>query len=118
MMAIIQMNRASFAGTIGGVVLLLLMTTPAFWQLAKKIYILKYRQKKPDGVYEDKDGVATEASEAAYSATLPLCAVCASSVLGFAVSTTFAVLVTLDITRDGMLIENWLVVAGWVGLNL
>lgn len=116
-MAMAQRNKESLAGAIGGVILILLTTTPALLQLEKKTHVSRSAQKKSGQVYEDKDGAATEASEAAYSATLPLCLICAFSLLGFVVSTTLAILVTLDITRDGMFIENWLIVTAWVGLH-
>ena len=70
--------------------------------------------KSKPALYEDKDGVASEESMAAYRAKYPKILLSIFTVLGFATAVCLAVLGTLDHRLDPMPLENWLTAGQWV----
>jgi len=73
------------------------------------------RRKEPrQAIYEDADGKSTPESMEAYSAKLPKAVLLVLSALGCAASLTNAVLVTLNLGKDGLFLEDWLSSAAWV----
>jgi hypothetical protein len=74
-----------------------------------------FRHKKPKPrLYEDKDGVASEQSMAAYSAKIPKIVLAIFTIAGFAIATSLAVLTTLNRHENTTFVQNWLNVAQWV----
>lgn len=103
-----NISRSLVSG-IAGSVLVLLLTFPSIFGIASHFWAPK---TKSDAVYEDKDGVATKESEAAYSAKIPKTLLSIFSVSGLAISIVLAVLGTLN--DDAFFIESWLNAAQWV----
>lgn len=74
-----------------------------------------FRNKKTKPrLYEDKDGVASEQSMAAYSAKIPKIVLAIFTIAGFAIATSLAVLTTLNRNENTTFVQNWLNVAQWV----
>lgn len=67
-----------------------------------------------DNFYEDRDGKSTPEAVAKFSNRTPKTVIRLFSSLGLATSTSISVLTTLDSTRYGLFLENWLVTASWV----
>jgi hypothetical protein len=72
------------------------------------------RKKTKPRRYEDKDGVASEESMAAYSAKIPKIVLGIFTIAGFVIATSLAVLTTLNRNENITFVQNWLNVAQWV----
>ena len=94
----------ALASSSAGLVLVFLLTLPSAHGIVSHF---RETKPKPDHAYEDKDGIATEESAAAYSATLPKALLSIFSVLGLLASIALAVLASIN-TASGMTVENWL----------
>jgi ABC-type lipoprotein release transport system permease subunit len=90
------------------------LTLPAIVHLVKQI---RNRAPKTDG-YEDEDGKSSQEAINAFSTKLPKASILLFSVIGLCTSIAIAILSTLSPRGqgDGLLLENWLVVPGWVSL--
>jgi hypothetical protein len=78
-------------------------------------FLLQLRSKEPrQDEYEDADGKATAESVKAYSARLPKAVILLLAALGTAAALAISVLVTLDVGKDGLSLENWLSSGAWV----
>jgi hypothetical protein len=108
---LLDSHSACLAAGAAGLVLLVLLTVPA---LLATVSHFREAQSKASLIYEDKDGVASEESMAAYSAKVPKIIISILSVLGFSTGTAVAVLGTLHQHRDIALLPDWLNVAQWV----
>lgn len=100
----------SLASAAPSLLLVALLTTPA---LNGVLSHFREPKSKP-AIYEDKDGVASEESMAAYSVTYPKIFLSIFSVIGFGTALALAVLGTLDSHLDPLFLENWLAVGQWV----
>ncbi|KAI8624244.1 P-loop containing nucleoside triphosphate hydrolase protein [Xylariaceae sp. FL1651] len=91
-------------------------SVPAIVLMVKQI---RSRIPKTDG-YEDQDGKSNQEAIRAFSAKLPKCSILTLSVTGLCISIAIAVLSILGSVGGGdeLLLENWLVVLGWVLLTL
>lgn len=89
---------------------------PAIIHLNKHI---RNRTPKTDS-YEDKDGQSTEEAVKAFSNKLPKASILVLSVIGLCISIATAVISTLSPRGqgDGLFLENWLVVPGWVSKDI
>lgn len=96
------------AANIAVLVLDFLLTAPALIAIHSHF---RHKNSKPR-LYQDKDGVASEESMAAYSAKIPKIMLTICTIAGFAIATSLAVLTTLD--QNGTFVQNWLNVAQWV----
>lgn len=106
----LEYDSRSLASAAGALALVLLLTFPSVFAIASH-----FRESKPKSeIYEDEDGVASEESMAAYSATAPKIALSLCTVLGFLTAVPLAVLGTLEHDHDSTFIQNWLSVAQWV----
>ena len=104
-----------------GAGLVVFLTLPSIWRLARtssRPSKLNGYHVAHSGVYQDKDGTATEESEAAFSDKLPKVIIYAATILGFATSITSAVLSTVWLTApfspSSSLIVDWINVFAWV----
>lgn len=100
----------AFAANIAVLILDFLLTTPS----VLAIYSHFRRKKTKPRLYEDKDGVASEQSMAAYSAKLPKIVLAIFTIAGFAIATSLAVITTLNRNENSTFGQNWLNVAQWV----
>jgi hypothetical protein len=92
--------------------LITLLTLPSIWVFARSIH----RAKDVDhgGLYEDRDGVATQESMEEFSARKLIILISAAVTVGLAASFAFAVFVTVspvpafdDVTRLWLLFWSW-----------
>lgn len=104
-----QKARA-FAANIAVLVLVFLLTVPSVLAIQSHF---RHKKSKPR-LYEDKDGVSTAESMAAYSAKTPKIVLIIFTIAGFAIATSLAVLSTLNQNENGLFVHNWLNVAQWV----
>lgn len=105
----LETDSRSLAAGIAFLVLVLLLTFPSLIGIASH-----FRDPKPKSTtYEDKDGVATEKSVAAYSTRIPKISLGIFTVSGLSLSIALA-LIGIVGADDGMFVENWLNVAQWV----
>jgi hypothetical protein len=106
----LEYDSRSLASGAGGLALVLLLTFPSVFAIASH-----FRETKPKSqIYEDKDGIASEESMAAYSAKAPKIILSLFTLAGFLTSIPLAVFGTLNRDYDSMFIENWLIAAHWV----
>jgi hypothetical protein len=106
-----EYGSASLTAAAAPLLLTAFVTIPA---LVGGVSHFREPKSKP-GVYEDKDGEATEQSMAAYSTTYPKIFLSIFSVLGFGTAVALAVLGTLNRSLDHLFLENWLTAGQWVG---
>lgn len=104
-----QKARA-FSANVAVLVLISLLAVPSVLAIQSHF---RHKKSKPR-LYEDKDGVATEESMAAYSATTPKIVLNIFTIAGFAIATSLAVLTTINKNENGLFIHNWLNFAQWV----
>lgn len=104
-----QKARA-FSANVTVLVLISFLTVPSVLAIQSHF---RHKKSKPR-LYEDKDGVATEESMAAYSATTPKIVLTIFTIAGFAIATSLAVITTLNQNENGLFIHNWLNFAQWV----
>ena len=102
---------------VGLVALILIFFTsiPTFLLLFKRV-TSKARGNLPDEtsrLYEDEDGIATKETQEAYSAAVPKYTALLCSLLGFAASTSIAILTTAHPTLNSY-VEHWLSFGTWV----
>ena len=100
----------AFAANVAVLVLDFLLTAPSVIAIYSHF---RHKKTKPR-LYEDKDGVASEESMAAYSAKIPKIALTIFTIAGFAIATSLAVLTTLNRNENSTFVQNWLNVAQWV----
>ncbi|PQE04986.1 ABC bile acid transporter protein [Rutstroemia sp. NJR-2017a BBW] len=90
-------------------------TLPSVWR-----YIRSFKQAKPtnkDGIYEDKDGSATEASMAKYSTKQQFVVIFTSLAVGLALSFALAVFATVRKNAgfsDLCVSQLWLLFTSWI----
>ncbi|OKL56526.1 hypothetical protein UA08_08261 [Talaromyces atroroseus] len=102
-------NAKALAAGIAVLALGLFLSVPSVTAIA-----FHYRQPKPKpSLYEDKDGVASEESMAAYSAKTPKIILSVFTMVGFAAATFLAVVTTLHRNDYAIFVQNWLNVAQW-----
>jgi hypothetical protein len=106
----LEYDSRSLAAGAGGLALILLLTLPSVSAVASHFRETKSKFQ----VYEDKDGIASEESMAAYSAKTPKILLTIFAVFGLLTATSLAVLGTLNRDHDFTFIQNWLNVAQWV----
>ncbi|KAE8555903.1 hypothetical protein EYB25_000601 [Talaromyces marneffei] len=102
----------AFAASIAALALDLLLTAPAVIAIHSHF---RHKKTKPR-LYEDEDGVASEESMAAYSATIPKVVLSIFSIAGFVAATSLAVLTTLNQNENSTFVQNWLNVAQWTAI--
>jgi hypothetical protein len=103
-------NARALAAGIAALALSSFFTVPSVTAVAAH-----FRQPKPKPkLYEDRDGIATEESMAAYSAKAPKVILSVFTIVGFAAATFLAVLTTLHRNDYSVFVQNWLNVAQWV----
>ena len=106
----LEYDSRSLAAGGAGLALAFLCTFPSVSAI-----ISHFREIKPKSeIYEDKDGIASEESMAAYSAKAPKILLSILTIIGFLTATSLAVLGTLNRDHDLTFIQNWLNVAQWV----
>jgi hypothetical protein len=94
-------------------------TLPSVWR-----YLRSFKQAKPtnkDGLYEDKDGAATEASMAKYSTKQQFVVIFTSLAVGLALSFALAVFATVRKNAgfsDLCVSQLWLLFTCWVSRRL
>ncbi|KAJ8129451.1 hypothetical protein O1611_g4180 [Lasiodiplodia mahajangana] len=98
-----------------GLGIVVAFSIPAIIHLSKQI---RKRTPKTDG-YEDKDGQSSKEAVTAFSNKFPKASILVLSVIGLCISIAIAVISTLSPRGrgDGLFLENWLVVPGWVFLT-
>ena len=105
-----ESDLISLASGAAGLTLVLLLTIPSTFAIAAQ-----FRETKPrSSTYEDKDGVATPESIAAFTTKVPKIVLSIFTILGLLVSIALAILGTLHLTSDDLFFESWFNVAGWV----
>lgn len=104
------------AGEAIGVAVIVILTLRPIRQLVRNTTILKKSQF--DTLYEDHDGVATEASQAEYTVKHVQLLACLTSALGLAASMTLAILSTVWHSSMGLSNKvfalDWLTSIAWV----
>jgi len=103
----LETDSRSLVAGVAGLVLVSLLTLPSLVGVASHLR----ESKLKSNLYEDKDGVATEKSVAAYSAKIPKIFLSIFTVLGLGTSIALAVLETLARVD---VIEGWVNVGQWV----
>lgn len=103
----------SVAAGSAGIVLIAFLALPSIFALFFQLQVPKHKENG----YQDEDGVATDQSVAQYSAKVPKILLVLSTLLGFLVSLSLAILGTLDHHKT-VFLENWLNVAQWVRTNM
>ncbi|KAI0107849.1 P-loop containing nucleoside triphosphate hydrolase protein [Nemania sp. FL0031] len=108
-------DKALLASAGLGLGIVVTFSIPVIIHLHKQI---RNRTPKADG-YEDKDGQSSEEAVTAFSNKLPKASILVLSVIGLCISIAIAVISTLSPRGqgDGLFLENWLVVPGWVFLT-
>jgi hypothetical protein len=106
----LEYDSRSLAAGASALALVLLFTVPSVLAIASHF---RETQSKPE-IYEDKDGVASEESMAAYSAKAPKILISIFTTLGLSTAISLAVLSTLNRDHDFTFIQNWVNVAQWV----
>ncbi|KAH8698973.1 putative ABC bile acid transporter [Talaromyces proteolyticus] len=106
-----QDNLKALATGAIGLVLVSLLTLPAVIAITSRCRRAKYESQL---LYEDKDGIATQESMAAYSATAPKIVTFISMFIGFATASSLAVLTPSDRNQDLAFIALWINVAQWI----
>lgn len=88
------------------------LSLPALVRFVRQI---RDRSPRTEG-YEDKDGRSDEEAVKAFSTKIPKALILILSVIGLCISIAVAVLSALSPKGqgDGLFLENWLVVPGWV----
>lgn len=109
-MKMLEYDSRSLAAGTAGLALVLLLTLPSLFAITSHF---RETKSKPE-IYEDKDGVASEESMAAYSAKASKILLSIFTFAGFLTATSLAVLGTLNRNDDPMFIQNWLNLAQWV----
>jgi hypothetical protein len=101
-----------FASSTLGLGAISAFSIPAIVSFIKQV---RDRNPKTDG-YEDKDGRSSEEALKAFGAKRPKAAILTLSVIGLCTSVAIGILSTLSPNGkgDGLFLENWLVVPGWV----
>ena len=105
------------AGEAVGVALIVLLSLPPIRHLLVR-NARTSKKGKLDTLYEDDDGVATEASQAEYSVKSAQMVVCFTAALGLAASMTLAILFT--VRHSSMRLSpkvfalDWLISIAWV----
>jgi hypothetical protein len=97
-------------------ILTAIFTIPAISRLAKRPWRVK-STNEGDGIYEDKDGRATEESMAKYSTKAQFAVIFAASSIGLA--TSFALAIFATVRRENQfselsLVQLWMLFAAWV----
>lgn len=106
----LEYDSRSLAVGASGLALVLLLTFPSVFAIASH-----FREPKSKSeIYEDKDGIASAESMAAYSAKTPKILISIFTIIGFLTATALAVLGTLNRDQDFTFLQNWLNVAQWV----
>ena len=106
----LEYGSKSLASAAVSLLLIVFLTIPALFGA-----VLHFREpKSKPALYEDKDGVASEESMAAYTAKYPKILLSIFTVVGFATAVCLAVLGTVDRGLDPMFLENWLTAGQWV----
>ena len=106
----LEYDSRSLASGAGALASVLVLTFPAVSAIASH-----FRESKPNSeIYEDKDGIASEESMAAYSAKVPKTILSLFTVAGLLTAVPLGVLGTLDLDHDSLFIPNWLNAAQWV----
>ncbi|KAI5927245.1 P-loop containing nucleoside triphosphate hydrolase protein [Camillea tinctor] len=110
-------ETATFVTSAIGLGVIATLTGPSIAHLVSQ---LRSRSARVEG-YEDVDGKSTPEAVKAFSTKLPKTLIVVCSVIGLCISVTLAVLGTLSPGsqgRDGLFLENWLVVPAWALLTL
>lgn len=107
----LEYDSRSLATGAAGLALVLLLTFPSL--LAIISHFREAKSSKSD-IYEDKDGIASEESMAAYSAKTPKIVLSLVTVAAFVISISLAILGTLNRSHDSTFILSWLKLAQWV----
>jgi hypothetical protein len=106
----LEYDSRSLASGTTTLALVLVLTFPSVSAIASH-----FRESKPKAeIYEDKDGIASEESMAAYSAKAPKFFLSLFTVAGLLTAVALGVLGTLDRDHDSLFILNWLNAAQWV----
>jgi multidrug efflux pump subunit AcrB len=106
-------TSTSVAISIACLAVVAVLSAPAAGQLFTRIRARKKQYAQLSKRYEDKDGVATEESEQAYSDVIPRLILILISIVACGVALTTAILTT---TRSHLplSLEQWLQFATWV----
>ncbi|TAQ84026.1 hypothetical protein B7494_g7650 [Chlorociboria aeruginascens] len=99
--------RSIAAGAVG-TTLILILTFPSLMSILSHF---RAHTSKSE-LYQDRDGVATEGSTAAFTAKLPKTVLSIFTVLGLGTSIALAVIGTVN-PGDGMILESWLNSVQW-----
>src|ERR1700719_2546867 len=106
----LEYDSRSLASGAGAFALVFLLTFPSVSAI-----VSHFRESKPKSeVYEDKDGIASEESMAAYSAMAPKIILSVLTVAGLLTAVPLGIFGTLDRDHDSLFIQNWLNAAQWV----
>ncbi len=107
-------NTSAIAGLIA-LILVFITTVPTFLSFFNKAKSKANGDRYEDlhKFYEDRDGVATEESQKAFSVAIPKYIGFSSCVVGFLASIIIAVFTTIQTTRNSH-VENWLIFGSWV----
>ena len=106
----LEYDSRSLASGAGGLALVFLLTFPSVFAVTSH-----FRESRPKSeIYEDKDGIASEESMAAYSAKAPKIILSIFTVTGLLTSISLSIFGTLNGDHDFMFIQNWLIAAQWV----
>ena len=101
-----------------GTTLVLLLTLPSIWNLARVFGSSKKRNGPIalQDVYQDEDGTATEESQAAFSDSTPRTVLNLATLLGLCVSIGSAVISIIwrGSTASTWILSTWVNVAAWV----
>ena len=109
-----QTGISSLVTSAVALTLILFLASPGFRSFSNKFRPSRSNDhNKFYKVYEDEDGVATEASQKEAFATLPRSLLLVSSVVGTLVSIAGSVVSTLR-SNEGWYIESWVTVGSWV----
>lgn len=106
----LEYDSRSLAVGAAGLALVLLLTFPSLFAI---ISHFRETKSKPE-IYQDKDGIASEESMAAYSAKTPKIVLSLVTVAGFLIAIYLAILGTLNRDHDSTFILSWLKLAQWV----
>ncbi|ERF71322.1 hypothetical protein EPUS_03476 [Endocarpon pusillum Z07020] len=115
-------DEASFARSVLVVVVVALSAIAACSALSFQRIVLRFRQnRKPQyqsvsELYEDEDGTATQASEAAYSYQLPRISVLLFSIVCLLDSLVLCVITTQQPVESNLRVEQWLHFCAWTFL--
>ena len=90
---------------------------PAFLTISRHVRARRDRiddHLNPDGLYEDKDGLASEESQQGYSTFIQRVLVLVGNITGFSLSIAVSVVGTTQ-SKGLLQTESWLTLGCWVG---